>query len=231
MKKVAILGATKGMGRSLARQLARAARSCFCSVATPRSSARSARDLEARAGRAAGIDRDRALRPRTARAVRRRARRGRGGARRARLAWWSPRASSRRKMQLEADAELTRRLLTVDFANTVVFCEEARRRLLGARRRDALRVQLRRGRARTQAGRALRRRQGGPLALPRGARSQVPGAGPAHDLREARVRPHRHDRGAEGAAVRRASPTRWRRRCFARWTEGVRSSTHPESGR
>src|SRR5215469_12462002 len=31
---------------------------------------------------------------------------------------------------LEADPELTRRLLTVDFANTVVFCEEARRRLL-----------------------------------------------------------------------------------------------------
>ena len=32
--------------------------------------------------------------------------------------------------ELEADLELTRRLLTVDFANTVVFCEEARRRLL-----------------------------------------------------------------------------------------------------
>ena len=32
--------------------------------------------------------------------------------------------------QLEADPGLARRLLTVDFANTVVFCEEARRRLL-----------------------------------------------------------------------------------------------------
>jgi NAD(P)-dependent dehydrogenase (short-subunit alcohol dehydrogenase family) len=32
--------------------------------------------------------------------------------------------------QLEADAELARRLLTVDFANTVAFCEEARKRLL-----------------------------------------------------------------------------------------------------
>src|SRR5207237_3412878 len=31
---------------------------------------------------------------------------------------------------LEADPELARRLLTVDFANTVVFCEEARKRLL-----------------------------------------------------------------------------------------------------
>jgi short-subunit dehydrogenase len=32
---------------------------------------------------------------------------------------------------LETDPDLCRRLLTVDFANTVVFCEEARRRLLG----------------------------------------------------------------------------------------------------
>jgi len=31
---------------------------------------------------------------------------------------------------LEGDADLTRRLLTVDFSHTVVFCEEARRRLL-----------------------------------------------------------------------------------------------------
>jgi decaprenylphospho-beta-D-erythro-pentofuranosid-2-ulose 2-reductase len=33
--------------------------------------------------------------------------------------------------QLEADVVLARRLLTVNFANTVVFCEEARRRLMG----------------------------------------------------------------------------------------------------
>jgi short-subunit dehydrogenase len=32
--------------------------------------------------------------------------------------------------ELEADGELARRLLTVDFANTVAFCEEARKRLL-----------------------------------------------------------------------------------------------------
>jgi short-subunit dehydrogenase len=31
---------------------------------------------------------------------------------------------------LEADGELARRILTVDFANTVAFCEEARKRLL-----------------------------------------------------------------------------------------------------
>jgi short-subunit dehydrogenase len=31
---------------------------------------------------------------------------------------------------LESDAELTRKLLTVDFANTIVFCEEARKKLL-----------------------------------------------------------------------------------------------------
>lgn len=32
--------------------------------------------------------------------------------------------------QLEADIELTRRLLTVNYANTIVFCEHARKRLL-----------------------------------------------------------------------------------------------------
>lgn len=32
--------------------------------------------------------------------------------------------------QLENDASLTQRLLTVDFANTIVFCEEARKKLL-----------------------------------------------------------------------------------------------------
>ena len=31
---------------------------------------------------------------------------------------------------MESDAELTRKLLTVDFANTIVFCEEARKKLL-----------------------------------------------------------------------------------------------------
>ena len=31
---------------------------------------------------------------------------------------------------LESDAELTRKLLTLDFANTIVFCEEARKKLL-----------------------------------------------------------------------------------------------------
>ncbi|MFT3841829.1 MAG: SDR family NAD(P)-dependent oxidoreductase [Myxococcaceae bacterium] len=31
---------------------------------------------------------------------------------------------------LESDAELTRKLLTVDFANTIVFCEEARKKLM-----------------------------------------------------------------------------------------------------
>ncbi len=32
--------------------------------------------------------------------------------------------------ELESDAELARKLLTLDFANTVVFCEEARKKLL-----------------------------------------------------------------------------------------------------
>ena len=34
--------------------------------------------------------------------------------------------------ELENDPQLTARLLTADFTNTVLFCEEARKRLLGS---------------------------------------------------------------------------------------------------
>src|SRR4051812_50009450 len=54
MKKVAILGATKGMGRSLARQLAAQGAELFLLGRDADELGRSARDLEARAGRAAG---------------------------------------------------------------------------------------------------------------------------------------------------------------------------------
>ena len=112
--------------------------------------------------------------------------------------------------KLEADPELARRLLTVDFANTVVFCEEARRRLLRARRRNAVCLQLGRRRARAQAGHPLRRRQGGAHPLSRGSGPQVPRAGAAHRVREAGFRAHRHDRGPAPAAVRRRAGRRGR---------------------
>ena len=57
-----------------------------------------------------------------------------------------------------------------------------------ARRRNVVRVQLGRRRARPQAGRPLRRDQGRAQRLSRRARSQVSSAGRAHRLRQARLR-------------------------------------------
>ena len=129
MKKVAILGATKGMGRALARQLAARGVDLCLLGRDAEDLARSARDLEARTGRAAGAigvavcDLERPD--------------GFGAALDAAEAALSgldgvvvTAGLFATQDQLEADPELTRRLLTVDFANTVVFCEEARRRLL-----------------------------------------------------------------------------------------------------
>ena len=129
MKKVAILGATKGMGRSLARLLAARGAELFLLGRDAGELGRSARDLEARGGRAPGtigvapcdLERPEQFGPALEAAAA-----GLGG-----LDGVVVTAGLfATQDQLEADAELARRLLTVDFANTVVFCEEARRRLL-----------------------------------------------------------------------------------------------------
>ena len=80
--KVAFLGATKGMGRALARLLAERGDALFLLGRDLEDLERSARDLEVRVG--AEDRRGRALRSRTARDLRPGARRGRGGPRRAR---------------------------------------------------------------------------------------------------------------------------------------------------
>ena len=127
--KAVVLGGTGGMGRAVAGGSSSAATRCFCSGAT-RPSWRSAADLQRAPAAASDRRRARALRSRGAR-------------------WTSPprstpptprsagstRSSSPRRMfasqeALEADVELTRRLITVNYANTVVFCEHARKRLL-----------------------------------------------------------------------------------------------------
>jgi len=129
VKKVVLLGATKGMGRSLARQLAARGAELFLLGRDVDDLGRSARDLEARNGRPAGAIGVAACdleRPEQFGAALDAAEAGLGG-----LDGVVVTAGLfATQDQLEADAELTRRLLTVDFANTVVFCEEARRRLL-----------------------------------------------------------------------------------------------------
>jgi decaprenylphospho-beta-D-erythro-pentofuranosid-2-ulose 2-reductase len=126
---VVILGATRGMGRALARRLAERGDTIFLLGRDPDDLARSARDLEARSGKPNGsfghaacdLERPEGFGPALEAAE-------------AALAGLDlvvvTAGLFATQDALEADPELTRRLLTVDFANTVVFCEEARRRLL-----------------------------------------------------------------------------------------------------
>jgi len=128
--KVVFLGATRGMGRALARLLAERGDTLFLLGRDPEELARSAADLQARGpgqalatigqarcdlgepgGFAAALDAaDEAL----------------GGFDTVIVTA----GLFATQEQLEADLALTQRLLVVDFANTVVFCEHARGRLL-----------------------------------------------------------------------------------------------------
>ena len=127
--KVAILGATKGMGRSLARKLAERGDALFLMGRDPADLERSARDLEVRGSKQTGtvahaacdLERPEEFAPALAAAEA-----ALGGL----DAVVVTAGLFATQDALEADGELARRLLTVDFANTVVFCEEARKRLL-----------------------------------------------------------------------------------------------------
>jgi decaprenylphospho-beta-D-erythro-pentofuranosid-2-ulose 2-reductase len=123
------LGATKGMGRALARRLAARGDDVFLWGRDVDDLARSARDLEARAGRppqsigVAGCDLEK---PEGFAAALDAAEGALGGLDTVIVTAGLFATQDR----LEADPELARRLLTVNFANTVVFCEAARKRLL-----------------------------------------------------------------------------------------------------
>jgi NAD(P)-dependent dehydrogenase (short-subunit alcohol dehydrogenase family) len=125
--KVAFLGATKGMGRALARLLAERGDALFLLGRDPADLERSARDLEARSGRspvataACDLEKPETFAPALERAVT-----ALGGLD---LVVVTAGAFATQEA-LESDPDLARRVLTVDFAHTVLFCEEARRRLL-----------------------------------------------------------------------------------------------------
>jgi decaprenylphospho-beta-D-erythro-pentofuranosid-2-ulose 2-reductase len=127
--KALVLGATKGMGRALARRLIARGDQLFLLGRDLEDLARSARDLETCAGRATGsvgvaacdLERPEGFAPALAAAEA-----GLGGF--DTVVVTAGLFSTQE--QLEADPDLARRLLTVDFANTIVFCEEARKRLL-----------------------------------------------------------------------------------------------------
>ncbi len=125
--KVAFLGATRGMGRALARRMAERGDRLFLLGRSAEDLERSARDLEVRAG---GADVGTALcdleRPETFAPALEAAEAGLGGLE----AVVVTAGVFHPQDELEADADRALRLLTVNFSHTVVFCEEARRCLL-----------------------------------------------------------------------------------------------------
>ena len=129
MRKAVVLGGTKGIGRATARQLAQRGDAVFLLGRDGADLAASARDLELRAGRpvgsigtaacdlekpegfAAALDAADAALGRFDTVV-------------------VTAALFATQDRLEADPDFARRLLTANFANTVVLCEDVRRRLL-----------------------------------------------------------------------------------------------------
>ncbi|MCL4821221.1 MAG: SDR family NAD(P)-dependent oxidoreductase [Vicinamibacteria bacterium] len=127
--KAAILGATRGMGRALARAMAERGDTLCLLGRDVADLEKSARDAEARGGQAAGAFAVAACdleRPETFGPALEAAEKALGGL----DAVVVTAGMFATQDRLEADAELARRLLVVDFAHTVAFCEEARKRLL-----------------------------------------------------------------------------------------------------
>jgi NAD(P)-dependent dehydrogenase (short-subunit alcohol dehydrogenase family) len=125
--KVAFLGATRGMGRALARLMAEKGHDLFLLGRNEADLDKSARDLEVRAGRGpvrAGLcDLGR---PDTFAAAIEAAEAALGGL----DAVVVTAGAFATQDRLEADLDLARGVLETNFANTVLFCEHARRRLL-----------------------------------------------------------------------------------------------------
>jgi NAD(P)-dependent dehydrogenase (short-subunit alcohol dehydrogenase family) len=125
--RAAFLGATKGMGRALARLMAQRGDTLFLLGRDLADVEKSARDLEARAGKgtvgAAPCDLEQ---PATFAPALAAAEAALGGL----DAVVVTAGLFAAQEELERDTELLRRLLTVDFSHTVLFCEEARKRLL-----------------------------------------------------------------------------------------------------
>jgi decaprenylphospho-beta-D-erythro-pentofuranosid-2-ulose 2-reductase len=125
--KVAVLGATRGMGRALARLMAERGDTLFLLGRDERDLQKSARDLEARAGKGrVGVAICDLERPETFGPALDAAEAGLGGLDTVVVTAGLFASQDR----LEADPELARRLLLVNFTNTVAFCEAARVRLL-----------------------------------------------------------------------------------------------------
>ena len=124
--KVALLGATKGMGRALARLMAERGDRLALLGRDRVDMEKSARDLEVRGQAPIAVAECDLERPETFAPALDAAEAALGGL----DAVVVTAGMFATQDRLEADPELARRLLLVDFTNTVSFCEEARRRLL-----------------------------------------------------------------------------------------------------
>ena len=125
--RAAILGATKGMGRALARRMAARGDALVLLGRDAADLERSARDLEARAGQGrVGVAACDLERPESFAPALQAAESFLGGL----DAVVVTAGLFASQEELERDTELLRRLLAVDFSHTVLFCEEARKRLL-----------------------------------------------------------------------------------------------------
>jgi NAD(P)-dependent dehydrogenase (short-subunit alcohol dehydrogenase family) len=126
---IAILGGTKGIGRAVARRLAQRGDRVFLLGRDLADLGRSARDLDIRAGKAvaAGVARCDLSEPDTFVPALDAAVQALGTL----DAVIVTSADFATQAALEADRDRCLRLLTINFGNTVLFCEDARRRLLG----------------------------------------------------------------------------------------------------
>ncbi len=125
-RRVVVLGATSGMGRSCARLFAERGDRVFLLGDDEAELARSAADLSVRGREEVGLARCDLLRPDTFAPALDRAREHLGGL----DVVLVTAALFAGQDELERDRALAERLLTADFTNTVLFCEEARERLL-----------------------------------------------------------------------------------------------------
>lgn len=128
MKRVVILGATKGIGRALARKMAARGDHVFLLGRNEADLGASASDLAARtAAMSPAYAQCDLERPETFDPALATADAALGGI----DVVIVTAALFASQDALEADVDLTRRLLTANFSNTVVFCELARKRLIG----------------------------------------------------------------------------------------------------
>ncbi len=129
MRKVAILGATRGMGRALARAMAERGDRLVLLGRDLEQLARSARDLEARGAPVpVGTTRCDLERPHTFDPALAEATEALGGLETVVVTA----GLFATQEELEADPDRAARLLQVNFTHTVLFCEAARKRLMAA---------------------------------------------------------------------------------------------------